>query len=203
MIREFLGWMNPTRWLIAAGILATLAVSVWGYGAYQHHLGYVEREDEYKSAEAAQRVRNATFDAERVRDGSAQARRYDNLIDANNRKAAREKARLASNPAPAGGMCAPGSTAGVPGVPNAGGNADACARVSAGLVEANRIATNSADQVTALQAHIEASRAAYNKVTNQTDTRPVSDAEARWAARLKQAEDIAKRAEDRANGVLK
>lgn len=197
--------LDPYRWWAAGIGVVVLAGGVyWAYD-WAYDRGYDAREKVQQEAEAKQKAINANFDADRIRDGSTQARRFDNLIDANNRKAASEKARLRTLPpvAAGNGMCNPTGTAGVPGLPNAGGNANACAGVSADLVEANRVGTNNADQVTALQAHIEASRAAYNKVTGQTDSRPVSDAESRWAARLKQAEDIAKRAEARANGVVK
>ncbi len=185
--------LDPYRWIAAGvGALALAAAVYWAYD-WAYDRGYAAREREQQQAEADQRTKNAAFDVERIREGGAQARKYDNLIDQNNRKAADEKARLRARPAvaaAAGGLCPP-NAAGMPGVPAAGPGADACAGVSEALIDANRIATNNADQVTALQAHIESSRRGYNTTTSQPDTRPASDAEARWAARLKALEDRA------------
>ena len=42
-LAALLAWFNPTRWLILGGAVAALAPVNRGYGAWQHHLGYVER----------------------------------------------------------------------------------------------------------------------------------------------------------------
>lgn len=201
MIAEILKWFNPQRWLILAGVLAALAASVWGYGKWQHHLGYVERDDEQKVVENDRReqvaalsiaIRNVNQAAKEANDAlfkaagdtSAERNRVRNLL------AERDRLRKSTSPA-------------MPDAAIAAGCADDRARISEAAIDAARIAEQNADKVTGLQAWIERSRKEQTTALGQKDDRKPTDAEARLAARVKRAEDLAKRAEDRANGVLK
>lgn len=200
-MNAILAWFNPTRWLILGGVVLGLIAAQTGFYFWAHHRGYVERDDEQKAVENDRReqvaalsiaIRNVNQAAKEANDAlfkaagdtSAERNRVRNLL------AERDRLRKSAGHA-------------VPDAAIAAGCADDRARISEAAIDAARIAEQNADKVTGLQAWIEKSRKEQTTALGQKDDRKPTDAEARLAARLKRAEDIAKHAEDRANGVLK
>lgn len=202
MIKTILDFMNPTRWLISLGVLAAFAASIWGYGAYQHHLGYRERSDEQKAAEDARRTEIAKLNVALIQANQSAKEAQDALSKAATTAAKGESARVRSLLAERDRLRR-ASGAAVPDAAVAAGCIDDRARISEIAVDNARIAEQNADKVTGLQAWFERSRREQVNTLGQKDDRKPTDAEARLAARVKAAEDLAKRAEARANGVLK
>lgn len=201
-LAALLAWFNPTRWLILAGAVAALAAAVWGYGAWQHHLGYVERDDEQKAAEDDRREQIGKLNAALQNVNQASKEAHDALSKFAANTAKTESARVRALLAERDRLRKSASPA-MPDAAVATGCADDRARISEAAIDAARIAEQNADKVTGLQAWIESSRREQTKALGQKDARKPTDAEARLAARVKAAEDRAKRAEERAEGILK
>jgi hypothetical protein len=201
MITKVLEWFSPTRWAILGGVALAVIAAQTGFYFWAKGNGYDAREAELQSAVAEQRAKNAKFDIERAVSGANTARKVDQLNSATTRKVANEKAKPL--PTAASAQCVSDNAGGgVSGVPATGSSADACAAAT-DLAKQYRnqsadnagIAEQNADQVTALQNHIESSRREYNKTTGNKDDRPVSDAEKRFEARTKNFEKRAERLE--------
>ena len=187
------------HWIILAQIAAVIAVVTAAY-FWAYNRGYNAHKAEVEAAIEKQREINRSFDGERKNAAATTARKVDQLNASTAKKVANEKAR----PLPAAdtNCVRDNASSGMPGVPDAGASANACAAATdlarryrdiaaenAGTAEQN------ADQVTALQSHIESSRREYNKTVGNKDDRPVSDAEKRFEARLKAIEARAERME--------
>lgn len=201
-LAALLAWFNPTRWLILAGVVAALAAAVWGYGKWQRHLGYVERDDEQKIVEIKRQKDVAALEIKLAQANQRYQETYDALSKSASVAAKGESARVRALLAERDRLRKSTSPA-LPDAAVAAGCADDRARISEAAIDAARIAEQNADKVTGLQAWIESSRREQTKALGQKDARKPTDAEARLAARVKAAEDRAKRAEERAEGILK
>lgn len=186
-VAPFMGWVYAAAAVAALGAL--YAAYDWAYDR-----GYDAHKRATEAAAEAQRETSRLFARSNDAASSKQGQALEKGRAVTAQKAKDELQKTMDALRAALPKCVPdgGPGSGVPGVPASGGIPDACAAAAATAVENYRIATENANQVTALQAHIERSRKGYNEATKQKDERPVSDAESRWSALEKQFNERAK-----------
>ena len=184
MIAAVFAWFNPTRWLIAGGVLVALLAALWGFGAYKHHQGYTQRDDEQKAAELERKKDIAKLEIRLAQSNQVAKEAQDELAKRSGARAISETSRVRAVLADRDRLRNPAG-ANVPASPDAAGCFDDRAVLSAVAIENARIAEQSADQVTGLQSWIESSRRDYTKALGQKDDRKSTNAEARLADRLK------------------
>lgn len=201
-LAALLAWFNPTRWLILGGVALGLIAAQTGFYFWAHHRGYVERDDEQKIVEIKRQKDVAALEIKLAQANQKYQETHDALSKSAAAAAKTESARVRALLAERDRLRKSASPA-MPDAAVATGCADDRARISEAAIDAARIAEQNADKVTGLQAWIESSRREQTKALGQKDARKPTDAEARLAARVKAIEERAKRAEDRAEGVLK
>lgn len=201
-LAALLAWFNPTRWLILGGVVLGLIAAQTGFYLWAHHKGYAERDDEQKIVEIKRQKDVAALEIKLAQANQKYQETHDALSKSAAGAAKTESARVRALLAERDRL-RKSSGAVVPDAAVAAGCADDRARISEAAIDAARIAEQNADKVTGLQAWIESSRREQTKALGQKDARKPTDAETRLAARVKAAEDRAKRAEERAEGILK
>lgn len=186
--------LDPYRWIAAGVAFAALLSAVYWVYDWAWDRGYTKHKVETDAAAQAQRETNQLFARTNDVVAAKQGKALDRGRSVTSRKAEDELQKTLAALRANEPKCLPNadSSSGVPGVSDAGRSADACAAVAGVAVRNYQVATNNADQVTAIQAHVERSRKGYNEATKQKDERPVSDAEARWTAREKEFDQRAK-----------